>query len=304
MSKEDEPNCIYRNPNEPVEARVRDLLSQMTLREKAGQMTQIERLVANPSTIGSLTIGSILSGGGSAPFDRASPADWADMVDTFQKSALASRLGIPILYGVDAVHGHNNVYGATIFPHNIGLGATRDSNLVERIGVATALEVRATGMHYTFAPCLAVCKDPRWGRSYESFSEDTEIVRKMTSSVTGLQGLPPQGHPNGYPYVAGRRNVVACAKHFVGDGGTDRGINEGNTITSFDDLSRFHMEPYLDCLSQGVCTIMASYSSWNGSNLHSDYFLLTQILKEKLGFKVKQRWSSDKIFLYYLFKVS
>ncbi|KAI3938497.1 hypothetical protein MKW98_012760, partial [Papaver atlanticum] len=163
------------------------------------------------------------------------------MIDTFQNSALQSRLGIPIIYATDAVHGHNNVFGATIFPHNIGLGATRDADLVQRIGAATALEVRATGVHCAFAPCVAVARDPRWGRYYESFSEDTEIVRNMASIVAGLQGLPPAGHPNGYPYVAGRNNVIACAKHFVGDGGTDKGINEGNAILSLSDLENIHM---------------------------------------------------------------
>ncbi|KAF6153492.1 hypothetical protein GIB67_027359 [Kingdonia uniflora] len=248
-----ESSCVYRDSTKPIEDRVMDLLSRMTLQEKAGQMTQIERTVATSSSIKHLSIGSILSGGGSVPFKRASAADWADMIDLFQKSALESRLGIPILYSTDAVHGHNNVYGATIFPHNVGLGATRDEDLVRRIGIATALEVRATGVHSTFAPCVA--------------------------------GTPPQEHPKGYPYVAGRKNVVACAKHFVGDGGTHRGINEGNTISSFDELEKIHIEPYLDCLSQGVSTIMASYSSWNGSRMHSDYFLLTDILKQKLGFQ-------------------
>ncbi|CAK9183912.1 unnamed protein product [Ilex paraguariensis] len=132
---------------------------------------------------------------------------------------------------------------------------------------------------------LNVCKDSRWGRSYESYSEDPEVVRKMTSLITGLQGQPPQGHPKGYPFVGGRNNVIACAKHFVGDGGTDKGINEGNTISSYEDLERIHLAPYLDCISQGVCTVMASYSSLNGRKLHADYFLLTEILKHKLGFK-------------------
>ncbi|XP_058109259.1 uncharacterized protein LOC131252629 [Magnolia sinica] len=276
---------IYKDAKQPIEARVKDLLSRMTLKEKVGQMTQIERSVAHPSALRDLSIGSVLNGGGSAPMEQASASDWADMVESFQKSALESRLGIPIIYGTDAVHGHSNVFGATIFPHNIGLGATRDGDLVQRIGAATALEIKGTGIHWTFAPCVGVSRDPRWGRSYECFSEDTEIVRTMTSSVAGLQGVPPEGHPNGYPYVAGRRNVIACAKHFVGDGGTDRGINEGNTIASFDDLERIHMRPYLDCLAQGVATIMASYSSWNDTQLHSHRFLLTEILKEKLGFK-------------------
>ncbi|XP_057772435.1 uncharacterized protein LOC130992005 [Salvia miltiorrhiza] len=278
-------NCIYKDPLAPIEARIKDLLSQMTLKEKLGQMTQIERVVATPSAIKDLSIGSILSVGGSGPFENARSSDWAAMADTFQKAALQSRLGIPLLYGIDAVHGNNNVYGATIFPHNIGLGATRDADLIQRIGAAAALEVRASGIHYTFAPCVAVSRDPRWGRCYESFGEDPQIVKMMTSMVTGLQGQPPQGYPSGYPFVAGRENVVACAKHFVGDGGTRNGINEGDTISSYDELERIHMAPYLDCIARGVCTIMASYSSWNGTKLHSSRFLLTEILKEKLGFK-------------------
>lgn len=284
-SKAQDMDCIYKDPNQPIEARIKDLLSRMTLKEKAGQMTQIERRAATPSVLKDLSIGSILSAGGSGPFDKALSADWADMVDGFQKSALESRLGIPLLYGIDAVHGNNSIYGATIFPHNVGLGATRDADLAQRIGVATALEVRASGIHYTFAPCVAVCRDPRWGRCYESYGSDTDIVRKMTSVITGLQGKPPPGHPKGYPFVAGRHNVVACAKHFVGDGGTDKGKNEGNTILSYEDLERIHMTPYPDCISQGVATVMASYSSWNGTQLHAHRFLLSDVLKDKLGFK-------------------
>lgn len=278
-------SCIYRNPNAAIEDRVKDLLSRMTLKEKLAQMTQIERRVASPYALKELGIGSVMNAGGSTPFERATSADWAGMIDSFQKYAMESRLGIPIIYGLDAVHGNNNVYGATIFPHNVNLGATRDPDLAYRIGAATALEVRASGAHYDFAPCVAVCTDPRWGRCYESFSEDTEIVRKMTTIVSGLQGNPPKGHPSGYPFVAGRKNVIACAKHFVGDGGTEKGINEGNTICSYEDLERIHMAPFLDCLSQGVCTVMASYSSWNGRKLHADHFLLTEVLKDKLGFK-------------------
>ncbi|XP_031277787.1 uncharacterized protein LOC116136213 isoform X2 [Pistacia vera] len=278
-------DCIYKNPNAQIEDRIKDLLSRMTLKEKIGQMTQIERGVATPEALKDLSIGSILSAGGSGPFENALSSDWADMVDRYQKSALESRLGIPLIYGIDAVHGNNSIYGATIFPHNIGLGATRDGDLARRIGAATALEVRASGIHYTFAPCIAVCKDPRWGRCYESYGEDTDIVRKMTPIVSGLQGEPPKGHPNGYPFMAGRNNIIACAKHFVGDGGTVRGKNEGDTILPYDDLEKVHMAPYLDCISLGVCTVMASYSSWNGSKLHGDHFLLTQVLKNKLGFK-------------------
>ncbi|KAI5675041.1 hypothetical protein M9H77_05991 [Catharanthus roseus] len=278
-------DCIYKDSSAPVETRVKDLLARMTLKEKIGQITQIERAVATPESVRDHCIGSVLSGGGSKPFENAASADWADMIDGLQKGALETRLGIPIFYGIDAVHGNNNVYGTTIFPHNVGLGATRDADLVRRIGEVTALETRASGVHYAFAPCVAVCRDPRWGRCYESYSEDTEVVRKMSCLVTGLQGQPPEGHPNGYPFVAGRKNVMACAKHFLGDGGTDKGINEGDTIISYEDLERIHMAPYLDCLAQGVCTVMASYSSWNGSKLHTDHFLLTKVLKEKLGFK-------------------
>ncbi|KAL1220206.1 putative beta-D-xylosidase 6 [Cardamine amara subsp. amara] len=277
--------CVYKNRDAPVEARVKDLLSRMTLSEKIGQMTQIERSVASPLVITHSFIGSVQSGAGSWPFEDAKSSDWADMIDGFQRSALASRLGIPIIYGIDAVHGNNNVYGATIFPHNVGLGATRDADLVRRVGAATALEVRASGVHWTFAPCVAVLGDPRWGRCYESYGEAAEIVCEMTSLIAGLQGEPPQEHPNGYPFLSGRNNVVACAKHFVGDGGTDKGISEGNTIASYDELERIHIAPYLNCIAQGVSTVMASFSSWNGSRLHSDYFLLTEVLKQKLGFK-------------------
>ncbi|KAF3602970.1 hypothetical protein F2Q69_00035437 [Brassica cretica] len=280
-----EESCVYRNPDAPVEARVQDLLSRMSLAEKIGQMTQIERVVTTRTVITNSFIGSVLNGGGSWPFEDARPSDWADMIDGYQNAALASRLGIPIIYGIDAVHGNNNVYGATIFPHNIGLGATRDADLIRRIGAATALEVRAMGAHWAFAPCVAALRNPRWGRSYECFSEDANTICELTTLVSGLQGEPPKEHPNGYPFIAGRNNVVACAKHFVGDGGTENGTNEGTTIVSFEDLERIHLPPYLNCLAQGVSTVMASYSSWNGSKLHSDYFLLTELLKQKLGFE-------------------
>lgn len=184
---------IYKDRRQPVERRVADLLSRMTLEEKIGQMAQIERSVANPTVLQQYSIGSVLSGGGSEPAFRATPSQWISMTNSFQWGALRSRLGIPLLYGIDAVHGHNNVYGATIFPHNIGLGCTRDPALVRRIGSATALEVRATGISYTFAPCLAVCRDPRWGRCYESYSEDPGVVLSMNTIIDGLQGQCPAG---------------------------------------------------------------------------------------------------------------
>ncbi|KAK9118127.1 hypothetical protein Scep_016220 [Stephania cephalantha] len=230
---------------------------------------------------------SVLNGGESAPSPDTTVSEWADMIDGFQRSALSTRLGIPIIYGTDAVHGLNNVYGATVFPHNVGLGAARDENLMVRIGKASALEIRATGIPYTFAPCIAVCRDPRWGRCYESYGEDTELVRKMSKIILGLQGVPPHNHTYGYPFVGTgeSRNVMACAKHYAGDGGTEGGVNEYNTVASYPEFFKIHMKPYLDALAMGVSTVMASYSSWNGVKMHANKFLLTRVLKQQLGFQ-------------------
>lgn len=195
---------LYKDPKKPLNRRIKDLLRRMSLEEKIGQMVQIERAVASAEVMKKYYIGSVLSGGGSAPAPRASPKAWVDMVNGFQKGSLSTRLGIPMIYGIDAVHGHNTVYGATVFPHNIGLGATRDPQLVKKIGAATALELRATGIPYTFAPCVAVCRDPRWGRCYESYSEDSEIVQAMTEIIPGLQGDIPANSRQGVPYVAGK----------------------------------------------------------------------------------------------------
>ncbi|PIN20934.1 Glucan 1,3-beta-glucosidase [Handroanthus impetiginosus] len=224
-------------------------------------------------------------GGGTAPSPRASAETWMDMADDFQRGALSDRLGIPILVGVDAIHGHNNVYNATMFPHNIGLGATGDPDLVKRIGAATALEVRATGIPYTFAPCIAVCRDPRWGRCFESYSEDHNTVQQMTEIIPGLQGDVPANYLTNFPYVNGRTKVAGCAKHFVGDGGTMNGIDEYNTVIDWDGLRNIHMPPYLDSIRKGVATIMISYSSWNGKKMHTNYDLITGYLKNKLKFK-------------------
>ncbi|CAH8382083.1 unnamed protein product [Eruca vesicaria subsp. sativa] len=278
-------DCLYKNHNEGVEDRIQDLLQRMTVEEKIGQMTQIHRAVSSAAVIKDFFIGSVCNSAGKAGNKDVMSEDWAEMIDGFQTAALETRLAIPIIYGLDAVHGNNKFYGTTIFPHNIGLGATRDCDLARRIGSATALEVRACGAHWVFAPCVAVCKDPRWGRCLESYSEDTDVVCNMTSIVSGLQGTPPEGHPAGYPFLAGRNNVVACAKHFVGDGGTEMGKNEGDTVASYEDLERIHMAPYLKCLAQGVSAVMPSYSRWNGRKLHGDRFLLSEILKDKLGFK-------------------
>ncbi|KAK9735105.1 hypothetical protein RND81_04G184600 [Saponaria officinalis] len=275
---------IYKDPQQPVAARVKDLLSRMTLEEKIGQMTQIDRTMALANTMKTYTIGSVLSGGGSTPLPEATAMDWMNMVNNFQKEALSSRLGIPMIYGIDAVHGHNNVYNATIFPHNVGLGAARDADLIKRIGVATALEVRATGIQYTFAPCLAVCRDPRWGRCYESYSEDHEIVQEMTDIISGLQGDVPASR-KGLPYVGGKDKVAACAKHFVGDGGTTKGVNEDNTVIDMHGLLSIHMPAYSNAIDKGVSTVMVSYSSWNGVKMHADHNLITGFLKGTLNFK-------------------
>ncbi|XP_028115293.1 uncharacterized protein LOC114313136 isoform X5 [Camellia sinensis] len=275
----------YKDPKLPVGVRVEDLLRRMTLAEKIGQMVQVDRSVATDEVMRNYSIGSVLSGGGSTPLLHASAKDWVKMVNEFQKGSLSSRLGIPMIYGIDAVHGHNNVYEATIFPHNIGLGATRDPELLRRIGDATALEVRATGIPYVFAPCIAVCRDPRWGRCYESYSEDPKIVREMTDIILGLQGENPNSSLKGVPYVAGRNKVAACAKHFVGDGGTTNGLNENNTVIDMHGLLSIHMPAYSDSISKGVSTIMVSYSSWNGEKMHANGNLITRFLKDSLKFK-------------------
>ncbi|KAK4272336.1 hypothetical protein QN277_020906 [Acacia crassicarpa] len=275
----------YRDPKQPLNVRIRDLMNRMTLEEKIGQMTQIERANASYDVMNKYFIGSVLSGGGSVPKKQATAEEWINVVNDIQKGALSTRLGIPMIYGIDAVHGHNNVYKATIFPHNIGLGASRDPELVKRIGAATALEVRATGIPYVFAPCVAVCRDPRWGRCYESYSEDPKIVQAMTELIPGLQGDMSPTERKGVPFVAGKKNVAACAKHFVGDGGTTEGINENNTVISRHGLLSLHMPGYYTSIIKGVSTVMVSYSSWNGVKMHANHDLVTGFLKNTLRFR-------------------
>ncbi|KAG8649860.1 hypothetical protein MANES_08G146000v8 [Manihot esculenta] len=282
----------YKDPKQPINARIKDLMKRMTLEEKIGQMTQIERSVASAEVMKKYFIGSVLSGGGSVPVKQASAETWIKMVNDFQNGSLSTRLGIPMMYGIDAVHGHNNVYKATIFPHNVGLGATRDPELVKRIGAATALEVRATGIPYVFAPCIAVCRDPRWGRCYESYSEDPQVVRAMTEIVPGLQGEIPAGSRRGVPFVAGKTKVAACTKHYVGDGGTTNGINENNTVISRHGLLSIHMAGYYNSVIKGVSTVMVSYSSWNGVKMHTNRDLITGFLKNTLRFRGIDRITS------------
>jgi beta-glucosidase len=265
----------------------------MTLAEKVGQMTQADMRALQPEDVTRWFIGSVLSGGGANPKPN-NPQTWADMVSTYQRAALQTRLGIPLIYGVDAVHGHSNVVGATIFPHNIGLGATRDSALVERIARATALETSATGVFWNFAPCVAVPQDIRWGRTYEGFAEDPDLVSTLSAAyVRGLQGE-----------LAAPGSNLACPKHFVGDGGTTWGtterypwlkdswqaaderyqIDQGDTRLPEEVLRRMHLAPYVAAMEAGARSIMVSFSSWNGAKMHGNRYLLTDVLKGELGF--------------------
>ncbi|TVU33536.1 hypothetical protein EJB05_25359, partial [Eragrostis curvula] len=275
----------YKDPRQPLNARIDDLLRRLTLAEKIGQMSQIDRVNASADVINKYFIGSVLRGLGGVPAANAPAEAWVKMVDEMQSAALSTRLGIPLMFGIDANHGHSYAYKATIFPHNIGLGCTRDPELAKRIGAAVALEVRSTGIPYIFAPCVAVSRDPRWGRCYESFSEDPKLVQQMTSIISGFQGeIPANGRP-GAPFVAGQRNVAACAKHYVGDGGTTRGINENNTVASFHELLSVHMPPYYNAVIRGVSSVMISYSSWNGVKMHANRDLIAGFLKTKLRFR-------------------
>ena len=261
---------------------VESLMGQMTLDEKLGQMTQVDRQFLNDiSDISKYGLGSLLSGGGSTPGTNE-PKAWAEMYDGYQREALKTRLQIPLIYGIDAVHGHNNVVGATIFPHNIGLGATRDPDLVEAVAKATALEVAATGIDWDFAPCLAVPDDYRWGRTYEGYSEDTDLVSQLgAAAIRGYQSSDID-NPN---------RVLACAKHFIGDGGVLFGtginamIDQGDLQINEEKLRKVHLPPFQKAIDEGVATFMAAYNSWNDLRCHANKYLLTDLLKDELGFK-------------------
>jgi beta-glucosidase len=268
--------------------RVRELLTTMTLEEKIGQMTQAEQnALVDVSDIEKYFLGSLLSGGSSDPKAGNSLEAWTEMYDGYQQRALKTRLAIPILFGIDAVHGHNNVIGAVVFPHNIGLGCTRNPALVERAARVTAEEVRATGINWSFAPCIAVPRDERWGRTYEGFGETPELAESLgAAAVRGLQ-RNDLNNPLG---------VLACAKHFVGDGGTSMGtgnpnrnqqrlLDQGDTRVSEAELRKIHLPGYISAIKAGAGSIMVSYSSWNGVKLSGSKRLLTEILKQELGFQ-------------------
>ncbi len=258
-----------------IATRVEALLARMNLDHKAGQMVQAERMAVGPDEVRDYHLGSVLSGGGSCPGDNQ-PADWIAMNDAYWVASVTEgpgRVPIPLLYGVDAIHGNTNVKGATAFPHNIGLGAARDPDLMGRVAEITAREILATGVEWTFAPTLAVARNERWGRTYESYSEDPALVASYAGGfVRGLQG------------DLGRDGVVACAKHWVGDGGTTGGVDQGETALSEPELERLHIAPYYPALAAGVLTVMASYNSWNGAKCHGHRYLLTDVLKGRMGF--------------------
>lgn len=274
----------YQNPELSIEERVNDLLARMTLEEKIGQMTLIEKDSIIPDAVSEYLVGAVLSGGGGYPNDDNSVVGWMNMVHAYQDAALSTRLAIPMIYGVDAVHGHSNVFGAVVFPHNIGLGATRNPELIEAIGRVTAREMIATGIYWNYAPVLAVPRDIRWGRAYEGYSEDVALVTEL--SVAMLRGL--QGEDLSAPDT-----VLGTPKHFVGDGGTtfdtspiDGGLlDRGDAIIDEETLREIHLAPYYDAIANGARSIMISYSSWLGERLHGHAYLIQDVLRQEMGFE-------------------
>ncbi|MDB6088183.1 MAG: beta-glucosidase [Gammaproteobacteria bacterium] len=267
-----------------IEARIAELLRQLTLEQKVAQMVQADIRNITPEDVKVYRLGSILNGGGAFPGNNkhADISDWVALADRFYDASMDTSGGapaIPVIWGTDAVHGHNNVIGATLFPHNIGLGAAHDPDLIERIGAITAREVATTGIDWTFAPTVAVVRDGRWGRTYEGYSAEPEIVRAYAGRmVRGLQGGA------GTPSFLDGNHILATAKHFVGDGGTDRGIDRGDNFSSERELLEIHAQGYVAALQSGVQTVMASYNSWQGLKLHGQHHLLTDVLKIRMGF--------------------
>jgi len=298
---------IYTDPLQPVEARVEDLLKRMTLDEKIGQMTQVEKNSIKRGDITKYYIGSILSGGGGSPASNTVEA-WYKMVEAYQNEALKTRLAIPIIYGVDAVHGHGNLQNATIFPHNIGLGATNDPELVGKIGRATAEEMLATGIPWNFSPVVAVVQDVRWGRTYEGFGEETELVKSLgTAYVKGMQTLEDGDA------VSPSQSIFALAtpKHYLGDGATIWGssrtnnmdmrymLDQGNMQAPEEVVRELFLPPYKSAVDAGAMSVMTSFSSWKGTKMHAEQYLVTNVLKSELdfnGFIVSDWQAMDQIY--------
>jgi beta-glucosidase len=267
-----------------TEARIADLIRRMTLEEKIGQLVQGDLCCVTPEDVRRYNLGSVLNGGNSGPGgDDLAPAEkWLEAADAFYEASVDTSdggVGIPIVWGTDAVHGHSNIIGATLFPHNIGLGAMRDPELIERIGAATATEIRVTGQEWTFAPTVTVPQDFRWGRAYEGYSSDPALVSSYVGAmVRGLQGPPDGGS------ILARGKVIASTKHFLADGGTDRGVDQGDAKISEEELRDIHGAPYGPAIEEGVATVMASFSSWQGRKMTGNHSLLTGVLKERMDF--------------------
>lgn len=258
-----------------VKIKVEGLMSNMTLAQKIGQMTQAERLSCTPMEVKNFHLGSIMSGAGSALGDNKLQ-DWLAMADSYWQSSASAdedHHGIPVLIGVDAIHGHNNLSDATIFPHNIGLGAADDPTLIKAIAIITRNEVLASGLDWVFAPNLAVAQNNHWGRFYESFSQTPDITKKYVSNI--ITGLQNKLHTEG---------VITCAKHWIGDGATSHGIDQGDAKISWQELNQSHINPYITAIKSGAMTVMASFNSWNGDKCHGHQFLLTEVLKKQLDF--------------------
>lgn len=278
-----EAKSIYMDETRDIEERIDALMSQMTLDEKVAQMVQPEQDEITLEEIKTYGVGSVLSGGDSDPEAGNSAENWQKRVNDIKQSALDSRLGIPVLYGVDAVHGHSNVEGATIFPHNIGLGAANDEDLMVRMGEVVAEEVRATGIQWTFAPTLANPQNELWGRTYEGFGEDAELAAKLGAAfIKGTQG------ELGSEEFLSDTNIIATAKHYIGEGYTVGGINQGDVRMPEDEfetlLRKTLLTPYKSAVDAGVRTVMASYNSVNGLKCHENKYLITDVLKGDLGF--------------------
>lgn len=279
----DDETALYLDADAPIEARVEDLLAQMTLEEKVGQMTLVEKNSLQPGDVTEYLLGGVLSGGGGYPRPNTAAA-WAEMVDSFQEEALETRLAIPVIYGVDAVHGHNNVHGAVIFPHNIGLGAAGNPDLVEAVARATAEAMIATGIYWNYAPVLAIPQDYRWGRTYEAYSDDMELVISLANAfIRGSQG----------EQLGGENSVLTTPKHYLGDGGAMYGTSTTNNylidqgVTEADEtmLREVYLPPYIEAIENGALSIMTSFTSWGDLKMHAHEELVTDILKEELGFE-------------------
>src|SRR5215470_2954562 len=265
-----------------LEARIDQLLSRLTPAQKVGQLIQADIGSITPDDLRHYSLGSILNGGNSSPRDDklAAPSEWLSLADRFYDASIADAPGaVPVLWGTDAVHGHNNIPGATLFPHNIGLGAARDTRLIRRIGEITALEVRVTGLDWVFSPTVAVARDARWGRTYESYGENAGLVREYAAAmVEGLQGVP------GSAQFLDAAHVLATPKHFLGDGGTSGGHDEGDNRALESELRVIDAAGFEAGITAGAQTVMASYSSWQGLKMHGNRALLTEVLKGRMGF--------------------